>query len=348
VKKSHALFLTLFVVFALETKAQQKLPLKLIATTPLPELVGDLEFFAPDLKGNRLFLCAENSKTVEVFNLRTGKRIHTITGFGEPHDIVYMPDSDKLIVTDGGDDFGWVELVSAKNYQIVDKIKLSNAVDEAVFDPVNNYFYVESGSDEPGGNTHLINIIDAKNFKLVGNITLPGKTSNAMAVDHAAEKLYVNNSGTSEIAVVDLRTRQIIARWPLPEAHGLNGLAFDETNHRLFSATRNPSQFWVFDTDIGKIVTTLPCTAYNDHMIFDAARKRIYITGTETATVIEQRDADHYEHLAEVPTGYRSKTSIFVPELNRLYVALSGKDMSGKPLLKPGVQLAIRIYQVQP
>src|SRR6266478_4147287 len=312
VKKSIALFLTLFVVFAVETKAQEKLPLKLIATTPLPELVGDLEFFAPDLKGNRLFLCAENSKTVEVFDLRTGKRIHTITGFGEPHDIVYLPDSNKLIVTDGGDDFGWVELVSAENYQIVDKIKLPNAVDEAVFDPVNQYFYVESGSDEPGGKTHFINIIDAKNFKLVGNITLPGKTSNAMAVDHAAEKLYVNNSGTSEIVVVDLRSRQIIARWPLPEAHGLNGLA------------------------------------YNDHMMFDAARKRIYITGTETATVIEQRDADHYEHLAEVPTGYRSKTSILVPELNRIYVALSGKDMSGKPLLKPGVQMAIKIYQVQP
>src|ERR1700681_1325545 len=170
VKKSHALLLTLFVVFALGTKAQDKLPLKLIATIPLPDLVGDLEFFAPDLKGNRLFLCAENSKTVEVFNLRTGKRIQSITGFGEPHDIVYLPDSNKLVVTDGGDDFGWVELVNAENYQIIDKIKLPNAVDEAVFDPVNKYFYVESGSDEPGDKTHLINLIDAKIFTLVCNI----------------------------------------------------------------------------------------------------------------------------------------------------------------------------------
>jgi DNA-binding beta-propeller fold protein YncE len=127
VKKSHALFLALLFVFALETKAQDKLLLKLIATIPLPELVGDLEFFAPDLKGNRLFLCAEDGKTVEVFNLRTGKRIHTIKGFGAPHDVVYLPDSTKVIVTDGGDDFGWVELIDAKNYQIVDKMKLSTA-----------------------------------------------------------------------------------------------------------------------------------------------------------------------------------------------------------------------------
>src|SRR5260370_42569247 len=162
------------------TKAQDKLPLKLIATTPLPDLVGDLEFFAPDLKGNRLFLCAENSKTVEVFNLDTGKRIHTIKGFGEPHDIVYLPDSNKLIVTDGGDDFGWVELVSGENYQIIDKIKLPNAVDEATFDPVNHDFYVESGRDEPGGKTPFINIIDPKNFKLCVPHTLPPKPPTAI------------------------------------------------------------------------------------------------------------------------------------------------------------------------
>ena len=102
-KQSHAIFLTLLVVFALAATAQDKPPLKLIATTPLPKLVGDLEFFAPDLKGNRLFLCAENSKTVEVFNLRTGKWIRSIPGFGEPHDIVYLPDTNNLIVTDGGD-----------------------------------------------------------------------------------------------------------------------------------------------------------------------------------------------------------------------------------------------------
>ncbi|PYU27447.1 MAG: hypothetical protein DMG32_06930 [Acidobacteria bacterium] len=347
-KKPQAILLALLFVFALKANAQKNPPLRLIATTPLPELVGDLEFFAPDLKGNRLFLCAENSKTVEVFNLRTGKRIHTITGFGQPHDIVYLPDSNKLVVTDGGDDFGWVELVSGENYQIIDKIKLPPAVDEAVFDPVNKYFYVESGSGEPGGNTHLLNIIDTKNFKFVGNVTLPGKNSEAMAVDRAAKKLYVNNSGTSEVVVVDLATRQVIGRWPLAEAHNLNGLALDEANHRVFSATRQPPKFWVLNTDTGKVVVTLPCTAYNDHMIFDSARKRIYVTGTETASVFEQRDADHYDHIADVPTGYRAKTSLFVPELKRIYIALSGKDMNGTSLLKPGAQLAIQIYQVQP
>ena len=32
-----------------------------------------------------------------------------------------------------------------------------------------------------------------------------------MAIDRAAEKMYINNTGTSEVLVVDLRTRKVIA-----------------------------------------------------------------------------------------------------------------------------------------
>ncbi len=348
-KKSPAILSTLFVAFALGATAQDKPPLKLIATTPLPKLVGDLEFFAPDIKGNRLFMCAENSGTVEVLDLHTGKWLRSIPGFKAPHDIVYLPETNNLVVSDGDDDFGWAYLLSGSTYKIIDKIKLPNDVDEAVFDPKQKLFYIESGPAQPdGGKTHLINIIDTKNFKLVGTISLPGKSSSAMIVDRAAEKLYVNNSGTSEILVVDLKTRKVISKWPLAGAKNLNGLGLDEANHRLFSATRIPAKFWVLNTDTGKVVTTLPCTNFNDHMIFDEPHKRIYITGTETATVIEQRDADHYTVRAEVPTGYRAKTSILVPEVNRLFVALSAKDMSGKPLVKPGTQNAVKVYEVLP
>ena len=92
-------------------------------------------------------------------------------------------------------------------------------------------------------------------------------------------------------------------------------------------------------------------------MTFDAARKRIYITGTLSATVIEERDPNHYELIAEVPTAWRAKTSFFIPELDRLCIAALGKDMicgeNGHctvpgPLRKPGVQMGMRVYEVQP
>src|SRR5216684_4347653 len=137
-KRPLGMCVSLIFALAPNAVAQEKPPLKLMATTPLPGFSGDFDHFALDLKG---------------------KPLHSITGFGQPHAAVFLPDVNKLIVTDG-DDFGMVELVSGEDYKILDTIKLPPGVDGAVFNPVNQYYYVESGSDEPGAKTHALNIID--------------------------------------------------------------------------------------------------------------------------------------------------------------------------------------------
>jgi DNA-binding beta-propeller fold protein YncE len=206
---------------------------------------------------------------------------------------------------------------------------------------VNKYFYVESGG-APDGKVHELTIIDTKTFTQVGEIAaLPGNSNEGMVIDHAGKKLYLNLTGTDEVGVVDLQTRKLTARWPLPpNAHLAHAIVLDEPNHRLFTATRKPSQLIVLDLDSGKVVTALPCVGMNSDMSLDVERKRIYVTGSETASVFEQHDADHYQHIAEVPTAYRAKSSIFVPQLSRLYVADSGKG-------KPDAKLALQIFEVQ-
>jgi WD40 repeat protein len=321
-------------------KAQDKMPLELVATIPMPGFTGDFDHFGIDLKGNRLFLASEDQKTVEVFDLRKGERIHSIKGFGQPLTMAYLPESDRLIVADGGDTNA-VELVDCREYKIINTIKLGQGVDHSAFNSINKYFYVESGGG-PDAKTHVLTIIDTKSFKQVGEVAaLPGNSNEGMVIDHAGKKLYVNLTGTDEVGVIDLNTRELVARWPLPPgAHVAHAIALDEPNHRLFTATRKPAQFIVLNMDTGKVVTTLPCTGVNSDMSRDVARKRIYVTGSDTASVFEQRDADHYEHIAEVPTAYRAKSSIFVPELKRLYVADSGKG-------KPDAKLAVQIFQAQ-
>jgi DNA-binding beta-propeller fold protein YncE len=333
-----AICLTGLIVFAIKTNAQEKLPLKLVATTPMPGFTGDFDHFGFDLKGKRLFLAAEDQKTVEVFDLLTGERIHSITGFEDPHVMVYLPESNHLIVTDGGNSA--VQLVDCKKYKIVNTINLDQGVDHAVLNPVNKYYYVESGGGT-GATTHVLSIIDTRSFKHVGDIPgLPGSSSEGMVIDRAGKKLYVNLTATDEVGVVDLHTRQLVAKWPVPDAHIAHAMALDESDHRLFIATRQPSQFIVFNIDTGKVVTSLPCVGLNSDMSFDVAHRRIYVTGTETASVFKQRDADHYEHIAEVPTAYRARSSVFVPNLKRLYVAVSGKG-------RPDAKLALQIYEVQ-
>ena len=340
-KKARVIYLMLFVIFGMAARAQEKQLLKLLVTTPLPGFSGDFDHFGLDLKGKRLFLTAEDHKTVEVFDLMDGNRLKSITGFTSPHAILFLPETNNLIVTDGDDNSGMVALVSGKDYSIINKIQLPPGVDGAVFNPIDKNYYVEGGGKDPKGDTHLIHIIDTKTFKLVGEISLPGSHSEAMAITRDGKKLYANLGGPKEVGVVDLETRKQIAGWPIPDAEVPNSMVLDEPNHRLFIATRKPAKFFVFNIDTGKVVTTLPCAGMNDDMWFDVPHKRIYVTGTDTMTVFDQRDADHYEHIAEVPTGYRAKTSLLVPQLNRLYVAVSGKG-------KDDAKLAMQIYEIQP
>jgi len=325
-------------VFAWKLNAQEKQILKLVATTPLPGFSGDFDHFAVDLKGNRLFLTAEDHSTVEVFNLKSGERIKSIEGFAAPHAMLFLPGANQLIVTDDDD----IELVDGKDYKILKTVKLVDGVDCATFDPVKQYYYVQSGPAEKGGKDHLINIIDIKTFTKIGDFSLPGAHSEAMAIDRAGKKMYVNLTSTKEVAVVDLVKREVISKWAVPgvEAGG-NALVLDEPHHRVMIATRRPAKFFVYDSESGKLVTELPVVDTNDDMWLDAPRKRIYVTGNEMTTVFEQKDADHYVKVADVPTGFRGRTSVFVPKLNRLYISLSGKG-------KPDAKLAVQIYDIQP
>ena len=235
-KKFNAAYLALSLLAAIPGRAQTNAPLKLVHTTALPGFTGDLDHSAADLRGHRLFVTAEVHKTVEVFDLNTGEHLHSITGFGTPHEILFRPDSNSLIVADGGSDSS-VRLVDGKNYQIIDSIKLPPGVDSAEYNPITKEYYVENRGLDGSANTHMISVIDSNNFKHTGDFTLPGRRSEAMAIDRAGKTMYVNL--TDEIGVVDLTARKLVQTWPVPEAHVQNAMALDEPNHRLFIATRN-------------------------------------------------------------------------------------------------------------
>src|SRR5204863_4541894 len=147
---------------------------------------------------------------------------------------------------DGDDDFGKVELVSGEDYKILSTIKLPNGVDSAVFDPASKYYYVASGGEE-SAKTHVLSIVDTKTFKLAGEITLPGNESEAMAIDKQRKKMYVSLRATNEVGVVDMATRKVVTRWPIPGAATAYSLVLDYAKHRVFIVTRKHSMLYMLD-----------------------------------------------------------------------------------------------------
>lgn len=90
---------------------------------------------------------------------------------------------------------------------------------------------------------------------------------------------------------------------------------------------------------IGYVGTSSPQAPEGmDGVYFDAAHKRIYVSGGRDLQVgfvyvYQQKDADHYETIGKIPTRAGAGTSFWSPELNRYYVAASATEQEPAALL---------------
>ncbi|HEX2306248.1 MAG TPA: hypothetical protein VHH33_08160 [Nitrososphaeraceae archaeon] len=116
-------------------------------------------------------------------------------------------------------------------------------------------------------------------------------------------------------------------------------MALDEGNHRLFVGFRNPAKVIVYDTASGREVASFTTSKDADDIFYDAVNKQIYVSAGEGAIdIFKQRDADHYDLVKRVESVQGARTSFFVSELNRLYLAVPEHK---------GQEARIQVYQVR-
>ncbi len=312
--------------------ADSNQPLRLEGSTPLPGYTGDFDHFAIDQATNRLFLAAEDHSTLEVFNLTTGEHEKTIDAVDTPHAIFLVPGTNRMIVTDSGKDLS--PILDATSFKVLGHLQLAPGADAAAYDASTGRYYVVTGGKDVDMNVSYLNEIDPKTGQVLRKLEFDSNHTEAMRAEQKGNRIFVNLADKNEVAVVDKTTFKVIARWPLSGASANLCMALDEANHRLFIVTREPTKMFVLDTDSGATVATLDVPAIVDGVFYDALRKRIYVPGAVGEIgVYQQDDPDHYRELARVPSAKGAKSGLFIPQLDRLYVAASpGRGIGGAVL----------------
>ncbi len=319
-KKRHSMLAAFLALFAIPARGQVDSPLKLAQTLTLPsDIKGNFDHFGVDLKGNRLFATPEGYKAVLVFELKSGKPIHTITGIGKPHAVLYREDLDRIYVTDG--DAGDVKIFDGKTYALLSSVKLLEDADSIGYDPKTKYLYIDNGGGDVHQTYSMLSVVDTTAGKKLADIKIEGETLEAMALESSSPRLYVNNKAKNQVDVVDRDKRTVVASWPVTKCKTNVAMAFDEANHRLFVACRT-GQIAVLDTQSGKEIAALPITKGVDDLVYDPASKRIYAACDGNVDVYQQSGPDQYKLLAQVPTATMGRTARLVPELKRYFVAV--------------------------
>jgi DNA-binding beta-propeller fold protein YncE len=319
-KTRYSMLAAFLVLPAIPARGQVAPPLKLAQTLTLPaDVKGNFDHFGVDLKGDRLFATPEGHKAVLVFELKNGKPIHTITGIGKPHAVLYREDLNRIYITDG--DAGDVKIFDGKTYALLSSVKLLEDADSIGYDPKTKYLYIDNGGGDVHETYSMLSVVDTTAGRKLADIKIDGDTLEAMSLESSSPRLYVNNKAKNQVDVIDREKRAIVSSWPVTKCKTNVAMALDEANHRLFIACRS-GQIAVLDTQSGKEITTLPITKGVDDVTYDPASKRIYAACDGNVDVYQQSGPDQYKLLAQVPTAPMGRTARLVPELKRYFVAV--------------------------
>jgi DNA-binding beta-propeller fold protein YncE len=306
-------FLTALVLAsATVAMGQAAAPLKLEQTIELPDVQGRIDHMSIDIAGQRLFVSALGNNTVEVVDLKAGKRAHTISGLKEPQGALYIRDKNRLFVASDKD--GTVKVFDGTSFELLKTVEYGDDADNLRYDSARERVYVGYGSGALGE-------MDTDGQKIAE--TKLDAHPESFQLEKGSSHIYVNLPGSRKVAVVDREAHSVVTSWGMGLTLGNYAMALDEADHRLFVVSRAPARLVVMDTATGKVVQKLAAVGDCDDIFFDQTHKRIYATGGEGAiSVFEQQDPDHYREMARVPTVKGARTSFFSPDLGRLYVAV--------------------------
>ena len=304
--------------------------LKLVQTILLPEIDGRIDHFAIDVKGRRAFLAALAKNTIEVVDLRVGRVIHTGPGFAKPQGVLFVPQFNKLFVASGAD--GSVKTLDGTTLAVIHAASVSLGADAIGYDPRSKDMYVGSGGADANKEQGDLTVFNVANGAQVAALVTDAHAGGSVVEGHG-ERVFVLVPEKAEVVVLDRKTRAQEAKWTIPGIQKDVAIALDEKGHRLFLGVRTPASIVVLDSDSGAVVASVPTVATLDGLAFDSATRRIYTSGGEGfVDVTQQIDADHYEHIARIPTGPIARTSVFVPDWRRLYVAVPRDNERGAEL----------------
>jgi len=168
-----------------------------------------------------------------------------------------------------------VSEVDPQTQTILHTVAVDGPVDAIAYDPELARIY----ADEDDGTR--IFVIDARTFKQIATVTLPGHKPEYVQVDPQTHDIYQNiadaNSAVSQIAVIDPKSLAVSRSIPTPFLVSNHPLQYDAADHALFVAGENGT-LAVFDRS-GKPLNRVAYPGRVDQCSWDPSRRWLACAG---------------------------------------------------------------------
>lgn len=298
---------------------------------------GGWDYVTVDAPQHRFFVT--RSTHTQAIDEQTGKVLGDIPGQVRSHGVALVPKLGRGFITDGGGS-GSIIVFDLKSYAVLGKIPTMPDSDGIIYDAKLNKVIAVSGD---GNALMTFNPdIDPKNGKIDPPIQLGGAPE--FLASDGSGKVYVNLEDKDVVAVVDLKTRKVVARWPVaPGGHPV-GMAIDPAAHRLFVGCRNPQKLVVMSTEDGKVEASLPIGAGVDATRFDHGQA--FASCGDGSLMVTGEKNGQWAVEQTVKTAAGARTMGLDRQTNRIYLPtaeLEPNPSGGRPRPKPGTFTIVEV-----
>jgi hypothetical protein len=292
---------------------------------------GGMDYITLDAQNHRLYV-PRGTHTM-VIDADSGKTIADIPGQKHNHGVALVPDAGRGFISDGG---GAVVIFDLKTNAVLGTVKARQDADGIIFDTASGLVLVVSGDD--GVLMTLKPDVDPKNGSIDAPIELGGKPE--FLASDGAGKVYVNLEDKDQIAVVDIKTRKVLAHWPVAPGGSPVGLSIDAAKRRLFIGCRKPQKLIVMSTEDGKVLGDLPIGAGVDATKFDG-QQAFASCRDGKLSVAGETSPGKFEIVQTVTTPVGAKTMDVDPGTHKIYLPTAEFEetkpgATGRPMAKPG------------
>jgi DNA-binding beta-propeller fold protein YncE len=298
---------------------------------------GGWDYVTVDAPNHRLFV-TRSTHTLAI-DEQTGKILGDISGQVRSHGVALAPKAGRGFITDGGGS-GAIIVFDLKTYAVLGRISTMPDSDGIIYDAKLDRVLAVSG--DGGALMTFRPEIDPKNGKIDPPIDLGG--SPEFLASDGSGKVYINLEDKDLVAVVDLSSRKVVARWPVaPGGHPV-GMAIDPEHHRLFVGCRNPKMLVVMNTETGAVEGSVPIGAGVDADRFDEGQAFASCGGDGTL-VVAAETGGKWSAVQTVKTAPGARTMGLDRSTHRIYLATAELEpaTTGRPRPKPGSFMIVEV-----
>ncbi|MGB8097006.1 MAG: YncE family protein [Terracidiphilus sp.] len=297
---------------------------------------GGWDYVTVDAASHRLFVT--RSTHTQVIDVDSGKVLGDIPGQKRSHGVALAPSLNRGFITDGGGS-GQIIVFDLKTYAVLGKLASMPDSDGIIYDPGQKLVLAVSGDE---GKLMAFSPDIDPNGKIPPAIDLGGSPE-FLAADGSG-KAWVNLEDKDLVAEVDLRTRTVIARWPVAPGGHPTGMALDKKTHRLFIGCRNPQKLVVMSAVDGKVLGRVDIGVGVDATRVDG--RQAFASCRDGKLIVAAEKAGQYQVQQTVATPDGARTMGLDTATNKIYLATAEFEPAsggGRPQMKPDSFMIVEV-----